>query len=67
MIAQNCKLINDDGADTLCQILGKEAIFGKEVKEHCTVTGRRGSSAFPADERPKNKDVSVPSKVPHCS
>ena len=47
VIAQNRKLINDDGAGTLCQTLAKEAIFGKEVMERCTVTGRGGTPAFP--------------------
>ena len=47
VIAQNRKLINDDGAGTLCQILVKEAIFGKEVMERCTVSGRGGSLALP--------------------
>ena len=47
VIAQHRKLINDDGAGTLCQILAKEAIFGKDVMERCTVTGRGGTHALP--------------------
>ena len=47
VIAQHRKLINDDCVGTLCQILAKEAIFGKDVMERCTVTGRGGTHALP--------------------
>ena len=47
VIAQHRKLIDDDGAGTLCQILPKKAIFGKDVMERCTVTGRGGTRALP--------------------
>ena len=33
VIAQNRKLINDNGVGTVCQTLAKEAILGKEVME----------------------------------
>ena len=47
VIAQHRKLINDDGAGTLYQILAKEAFFGKDIMERCTVTGRGGTHALP--------------------
>ena len=47
VITQHRKLINDDGAGTLCQILAKEAFFGKDIMKLCTVTGRGGTHALP--------------------
>jgi len=50
VIAQHRNLLHEDKAGTLCQILAKEAIFGKDVLSQCTVTGKGGSLALPVQE-----------------
>ena len=50
VISQNRKLIHEESAGTLWQILAKEAIFGKDLLARCTVTGKGGTFALPLQE-----------------
>ena len=50
VIAQHRHLLHDDSAGTLCQILAKEAVFGKDLLARCTVTGKGGTLALPVQE-----------------
>ena len=50
VIAQHRNLLHEDSAGTLCQILAKEAIFGKDLLLQCTVTGKGGTLALPVNE-----------------
>jgi len=50
VIAQNRSLVHKDTAGTLCQILAREAVFGKDILARCTVTGNGGKTALPLQE-----------------
>ena len=42
--------IVDDSEGTLCQILAKEAVFGKDLLARCMVTGKGGTLVLPIQE-----------------
>ena len=50
VISQNRKLVHEESAGTLCQILAKEAIFGKDLLARCTVTGKGETFVLPLQE-----------------
>ena len=50
VISQHRNLLHEESAGTLCQILAKEAIFGKDLLARCTVTGKGGTLALPLQE-----------------
>ena len=50
VVAQHRNLVHKDTAGTLCQILAREAVFGKDVLARCTITGNGGKTALPLQE-----------------
>ena len=50
VISQHRNLVHEESAGTLCQILAKEAIFGKDLLARCTVIGKGWTLALPLQE-----------------
>lgn len=50
LIAQHRNLVHKDTAGTLCQILAREAVFGRDILAQCTITGHGGKTALPLQE-----------------
>ena len=50
VLHENYKLCTEATAGTLCQVLAKEAIFGKELMEQCTPNGAQDCPGLPRQE-----------------